>query len=271
MQQLKSNHEVDLLNRVMQFQIGPENTSLSFEKRLARDNNWSIQFAKQAIIEYKKFIYLIASTNSPKTPSDAVDQVWHLHLNYTESYWDELCQNTIGRNIHHGPTKGGASEGQRYREQYIETLESYHDVFGIPPSSFWPDVDSRFSNSVRFQRVDTNAFWSIKKPSQNTYKWACFFTLPLLLTACVFTENGSMNLIFIIAVIAVVLAIVLRSKAKYGQSKQNRNKSGGEVGITFTGAAGGKSKEGKGHDSDGSDGGGSDGGGSGCGSGCGGG
>jgi hypothetical protein len=31
------------------------------------------------------------------TPSEQVDQVWHLHLTYTRSYWDEFCPNVLGQ------------------------------------------------------------------------------------------------------------------------------------------------------------------------------
>ncbi|MEJ7660653.1 MAG: hypothetical protein WKG07_14075 [Hymenobacter sp.] len=60
--------------------------ALSFSHRLARDNGWSLAFARRVVLEYKKFVYLAATCGHPVTPSDEVDQAWHLHLVYTRSY-----------------------------------------------------------------------------------------------------------------------------------------------------------------------------------------
>ena len=66
------------------------------------------KYTDRVIEEYRKFLYLLASAGHPVTPSDQVDQAWHLHLTYTRSYWEDLCEKTIGKPLHHGPTKGGA-------------------------------------------------------------------------------------------------------------------------------------------------------------------
>ncbi|WP_443026122.1 glycine-rich domain-containing protein, partial [Sphingomonas sp. CCH9-H8] len=69
------------------------------------------------------------------TPSDAVDQAWHLHLTYTRDYWEHFCPDVLGRALHHGPTAGGADEHRRYYRQYAETLARYEAAFGIAPPS----------------------------------------------------------------------------------------------------------------------------------------
>ena len=53
---------------------------LTFSKRLARENRWAHWFALDVMEEYKKFLYLMAVSDHPVTPSIEVDQVWHLHL-----------------------------------------------------------------------------------------------------------------------------------------------------------------------------------------------
>ena len=41
---------------------------------------------------------------------------------------------------HHGPTKGGSQESEKFNEWYSKTLESYKNVFGMnPPVNIWPD------------------------------------------------------------------------------------------------------------------------------------
>ena len=57
---------------------------LTFSKRLARENRWAHWFALDVMEEYKKFLYLMAVSDHPVTPSIEVDQVWHLHL-YTHA------------------------------------------------------------------------------------------------------------------------------------------------------------------------------------------
>jgi hypothetical protein len=38
---------------------------LSFSKRLARDNGWSVAFAQRVVLEYKKFVFLAATCGHP--------------------------------------------------------------------------------------------------------------------------------------------------------------------------------------------------------------
>jgi hypothetical protein len=83
------------------FDVGP--TAYSFWARLASENGWSMSFAARAISEYRRFLYLAVVAGHQVSPSDDVDQVWHLHLLYTESYWNScaatcsLCRCTITR------------------------------------------------------------------------------------------------------------------------------------------------------------------------------
>lgn len=87
------------------------------------------------------------------TPSDQVDQAWHLHLVYTRSYWEDLCGEVLGRPVHHGPTKGGTAEGEKFHDWYDKTCQSHQDHFGAaPPADIWPEGEKRFAG--RFQRVD---------------------------------------------------------------------------------------------------------------------
>ncbi len=136
----------------------------SFSDRLARENGWELEYTLRTIEEYKKFMFLICIAPHPLTPSDQVDQVWHLHLIYTESYWTDFCQHTLGQNIQHGPTKGGKQERDKYNNWYEKTLELYKAVFETePPSDIWLPVDIRF-REINFQRVNTNQNWIIPKP-----------------------------------------------------------------------------------------------------------
>src|SRR5688572_30623486 len=113
----------ELWQKIDRFELDDPHVSFSFSDRLARENGWSISFSLSAIQEYKKFIFLICISDHPLTPSDQVDQVWHLHLLYTHSYWIDMCKRLLNRDIHHGPTRGGNTERAKFKSWYQETKD----------------------------------------------------------------------------------------------------------------------------------------------------
>ena len=135
------------------YTIGPEDAALPFADRLARENGWSRATADRVIEEYRRFAFLAVTAGHPVTPSDQVDQAWHLHLTYSRDYWERFCPDVLGRPLHHGPTAGGADEARRYFTQYAETLRSYERVFGTPPADLWPDARRRLREDHRARRV----------------------------------------------------------------------------------------------------------------------
>ncbi len=154
----------DLYRRIRKFELDDPTSALMFTERLARENNWSHMYAIRACDEYKKFMFLLCIAPHPLTPSDQVDQVWHLHLLYTQSYWTDFCPNIIGRNIHHGPTKGGTAEVQKYDDLYTRTKVLYKETFGYTaPEDIWPENEVRF-DAANFKRINTDDYWMIKKP-----------------------------------------------------------------------------------------------------------
>ena len=88
------------------------------------------------------------------TPSDEVDQVWHLHLLYSRHYWDALCRDTLETPLHHGPTQGGAAEDRKFHDWYEATLAAYRRYFGEPPQDLWPAAGERFDEHHDFVRID---------------------------------------------------------------------------------------------------------------------
>ena len=135
------------------YSIGPDDAALSFVQRLARENGWTVPHAEQVLIEYRRFLYLAARAGHPVTPSDAVDQAWHLHLTYSRDYWDRLCP-LLGAQLHHGPTQGGMAENARFYENYTATLRSYERLFATPaPPDLWPSAQRRLFDDPRARRV----------------------------------------------------------------------------------------------------------------------
>lgn len=143
-----------LWRRLLDFRIDGPGVELPFLARLAREQaGWSLADARAAWFEYLRFLYLACRAGHPVTPSNEVDAVWHLHLVYTQSYWQELCPRVLGLTLHHGPTRGGSAQARRYLAQYRQTLEAYRRVFRAePPARFWPPPAERFGQ--RFVSVD---------------------------------------------------------------------------------------------------------------------
>lgn len=143
-----------LWQRIASSPIGPETTALTFAAKLARDNGWSAGYAARVLEEYRRFCWLGMTTGHEVTPSDPVDQCWHLHLTYSRDYWERFCPDVLGRPFHHGPTTGGPGELSRHFVQYAETLRSYQAAFGAPPADIWPDARATLLGAMDARRVN---------------------------------------------------------------------------------------------------------------------
>ncbi|MES2864917.1 MAG: hypothetical protein V4666_12405 [Bacteroidota bacterium] len=244
-----------LWDKISHFKIDDKNSDFTFSKRLARENNWSLEYSKRVIDEYKKFIFLCCVTKTGVTPSDQVDQAWHLHLTYTKSYWIDFCKNTLEKEIHHNPTKGGKTEAVKFDDFYSKTKEDYNTYFKEePPIEIWPNNENRFSE-IDFKRVNTQKNWIIKKPTlseRNKYLTGFFLLVSIFLIQARSLDNDS--------IITILFLIVIAIMAYYS----NKNKKGG------SGCSSGCSS-GSGHHGCSGDSGCSSSGCSGCGGGCGGG
>jgi uncharacterized protein (TIGR04222 family) len=160
-----NNDQKALLDRLDRFSPDDPASSFPFSSKLAKENGWTLDHARRVVVEYKRFAFLAMTADHVASPSDQVDQAWHLHITYTRSYWEEFCGKVLGKPLHHEPSKGGRPEDHKYRELYIRTLKGYRDAFGEePPADIWPPVDIRFGEDTRFVRVNRARHWIIPKP-----------------------------------------------------------------------------------------------------------
>jgi uncharacterized protein (TIGR04222 family) len=211
--------QLELYKRIQSFSLDQPHSQLSFSKRLARDNGWSINYAQRVIAEYKKFTFLAVVAGHPVTPSDQIDQAWHLHLTYTQSYWQEFCPNVLQTPLHHNPTRGCESEQIKFDDWYSRTLESYKQFFGSNPASdIWPDSQERFSRDRHFVRINTQQNWLIPKqpwlsPSRLPYRRIVSFLLILVVTfattGCSVSQLASMSGQEFLDLYVVLLVVVL--------------------------------------------------------------
>ncbi|KQT61495.1 hypothetical protein ASG52_00975 [Methylobacterium sp. Leaf456] len=138
--------------------------ALDFTARLARDRGWDPAFARRAVEEYRRFCFLAATADTPTTPSEEVDAVWHQHLTYSRDYWEVWCGTVLRMPLHHDPTAGGPAEAARYRAHYADTLARYEAVFGPPDPVFWPGFQGRFRDRPRYRTVDADRVFVLPRP-----------------------------------------------------------------------------------------------------------
>ncbi len=161
---------------------------------------------------------------SPVTPSDAVDQAWHLHLTYTKSYWTDFCRHTLNREIHHNPTKGGKAERKKYNSCYTRLQDIYKEKFNThPPEDIWQDNTTRFTK-INFQRVSLDNYWLIKKPSLIIRKLTLFAAFIVAVTISI-KATGAVYII-VIASIMIIAGIIMNQNNGKGNNSGNGDSTG---------------------------------------------
>lgn len=240
--------ELKTWNGLRTLDFDAADAALPFSRRLARDNAWARAFAERAIEEYRKFCFLAVHAGHPVTPSDEVDQVWHLHLLYSRHYWEELCRDVLGMPLHHGPTRGGSAEGRKYRDWYEHTLEAYRRYFGEPPAALWPAADERFHSEHDFVRVDRRHALVIDRRLLKRGLVAGVGGAGALSVAHALAQAESASttrldvLIWLVAAAAAVVCIIaFVANALRGRTAHARKQDAGDVGVASCGASSGKS------------------------------
>lgn len=226
----------EILWRKIQAHVpGYSDTALSFAQRLGRDNGWSEEYALRVVTEYKRFVYLAVTLGHPVTPSDQVDQAWHLHLAYTRDYWDVFCPQVLGRSLHHDPTQGGDAERTKYKEWYAQTLAAYVESFGHPPQDIWPAPEIRFTQG--FQRKEITHH--LTGPPK--LGWVAGFASALGFSGAAWGGVGSMRsaLIWLFLGVGIIVLFVLWKRKKNAKSQKNDGNGGCGGGCGGGGCGGG--------------------------------
>jgi hypothetical protein len=215
-----------LWEKIKNFPLDEADAQLTFSDRLARENGWDKNYTQRVIDEYKKFIYLCCISPSAVTPSDPVDQVWHLHLTYTKSYWKDFCGNTLKKEIHHTPTKGGKDEQEKFNDYYSGLHQVYTEAFETPPPpDIWQDNTTRFSD-INFQRVNLGRYWKLKKPTKRTRKAAAQL-IPYTLTLLT---------LFLLAGLKAVIGFIIMTGIFQLTTRKKGNKGNGGSSGCFAGS-----------------------------------
>jgi hypothetical protein len=127
-----------------------------FSTRLAHENYWSRHFTQRAIMEYKKFMYLAATSDMMVSPSAVVDTVWHQHLIFTQSYRD-FC-NVLGKEIQHVPSTHNREDFAKFMSAKERTNNLYAKVFGEQPKDIWDYEDMYASLNLKKAKFKIRSF-----------------------------------------------------------------------------------------------------------------
>lgn len=101
--------------------------------RIAKEHNYSLGYARIAVREAKRLLYLSSLCEMEVSPSKRIDYAWHEMLMFTRFYQE--FSTFIGKYVHHDPTPGIPDNGNLY----ANTKQLYTKHFGIVPDPYyWP-------------------------------------------------------------------------------------------------------------------------------------
>jgi hypothetical protein len=107
-----------------------------FVKKLARDQRWSVGYARRVFHEYIRFT-ILATYSREISPPSSVDKAWHQHITDTQAY-PKYCEALNTPFLHHKPSRGTAEERDELKRKYNATFQRYQETFGRPPKDIWP-------------------------------------------------------------------------------------------------------------------------------------
>lgn len=150
--------EEKLYQQICDFNLDISGVIFPFSHKLSWLCRWSEIYTIRVIQEYKKFLFLAIVADHIVSPSAPIDSAWHLHLLYTQSYWNDLCGKILQKTIHHAPGLGGKEEELKYLHLYERTLETYQKYFGTPPNDIWFPPRLR-GEPLSFRWIDAKQYW----------------------------------------------------------------------------------------------------------------
>jgi len=93
------------------------------------------EMAQRVIEEYRKFLFLAMRAGHQVIPPGPINDVWQLHLQSAQNYWENLAQMIGERPIAQGVD---AKNLGSMADAWKATLESYEKIFGAkPPADIW--------------------------------------------------------------------------------------------------------------------------------------
>lgn len=132
--------------RLENFSFENPDNPVRFHEKLARRGKWTPEFTTEVIEDYRRFLFLIATTREILIPPPPVDLAWNININYYKSSWNALLKDILPMNVKRKiPDSEDNEEPQWDIDHYNRTLELYKQAFHTwPDASIWPDPHEWF-------------------------------------------------------------------------------------------------------------------------------
>ena len=221
-------HDPDRLISVLHHPLVASAELSAFRSKIRRETGWSERHLDRVLNEYRRFAYLATDPASEGrcAPSKAVDVVWHAHLQFTNSYWNDFSV-ALGRPFHHHP----AGEGDREKEWFDATARQYRLTFGEPPEDIWG-----FGGQLPLPAAPVSG----EPTPRRSLRWPVFVFCGLVTAAAPhvlayeFTGPNFLAFYVSVLVVAAVLSLSIRAyRARHAPPLAHIDLEAREIGYLF--------------------------------------
>jgi hypothetical protein len=80
-----------LWNRIQGFSLDAPDADFPFSKKAGKRRKLESRFYAKSHRRIQKICLSLLYSSQRASPSKIVDKVWHMHLIYTQNYWEEFC------------------------------------------------------------------------------------------------------------------------------------------------------------------------------------
>ena len=122
-------------------------------KMMEQQMGGNSEMAQRVIEEYRKFLFLAMRAGHQVIPPGVINDVWMMHLQNAQNYWENLGQMIAEKPVAKGlDAKGFANAA----DAWTATLQSYEQIFGTkPPMDIWgkpPTAENPFTQAMQNMR-----------------------------------------------------------------------------------------------------------------------
>lgn len=189
-------------NSIASFPLNEPNLIETFPNRLVKTFNWTAGYTERVMMEYRKFLFLCATSKCRIVPSWPVAMVWETHIHFYPLSWKMLSENLIRKKL--AISTIDDDSWQDLCKPYELTRDAYIDIFvELPPADIWPESENWFNEDIQ---------WALNVSKSRTLtisvKWVIFLSVVLALLLAMILPNN--NFIFILTILAVASASWLK-------------------------------------------------------------
>lgn len=138
-------NESPLWYLIIKFPFDATHPVETFPQRLARTGNWSPEYTLEVIEEYKRFLYLCATSKVVVAPPSAVDMAWTIHMDFYQEKFQALYEFIPQHKLHRKQFFVRKYSNQFWLtgtdwffKHYRLSEKHYLRIFGEwPPSNIW--------------------------------------------------------------------------------------------------------------------------------------